>query len=694
MVEAAEHDPATAIPADPRYFTRELTQLQFNDRVLDQARPGMHPLLERLKFVAISDSNLDEFLSIHFSNLLGKVEDNSGDLTPDGRTQTEHLVRVRSALRPFMREQRRVLHEELVPELAAAGIHFRRYGELSPACRAALRERFIAEVFPVCTPLAVDRAHPFPFISNMSLNLGVVLWDTRDGRSFARIKVPNVLPRLLSVPEGDGSEREMAFVWLEDVIANNLDAFFPGVEVRDVCVFRVLRHADLELQELEAEDLRETVQEGVRRRRFGEAVCVQLERQAPELVEEELIRRLDLHPEDVYVVGAPLGLRDLMHLTDLDRPDLKDPPLAPRQPAVVTNATDYFSLLRHRDLLLNHPYEPFKAVFDFVAQAAADQDVLAIKQTLYRIGRRSPIVQSLMDAVERGKQVAVVVELQARGDEENNIEWAEALERAGAHISYGVIGLKTHAKVTLVVRREADGLRRYVHIGTGNYNANPYVDLSLFTSRPEIGVDATELFNVLTGHSHQDRYERLLVAPVSMRPGIIRRIEREIERHRRHGDGHLIFKTNALVDLPMVDALYRASAAGVRVDLIVRGMCTLRPGVPGLSEHIRVRSIVGRFLEHSRVYYFHNGGEAETLIGSADLMERNLSRRVETLAPVLDGALARAVRESILDLALRDTVRATELGPDGVYRAVPAGESPPVDSQHLWASTSLCLTCG
>jgi len=691
MVEAAELASEVGIEQGPRYFTRELSLLQFEERVLEQTRPGTHPLLERLKLLAISDSRIDEFLSIHFAGLLGRVEDGVADLTPDGHTQTEQLHRVRAALSPFMREQRRIFHDELVPELASAGIHFRRYKDLPASQQAALRERFIAEVFPVCTPLAVDPAHPFPFISNMSLNLAVVLWDARDGRSFARIKVPAVLPRLLRVAAERPGEREAAFVWLEDIMANNLGAFFPGVEVREVSLFRVVRDADLELRDLEAEDLRETVQAGVRRRRFGEPVCVQLASTIPEAVEQELIERLDVFPNDVYVTGGPLGLTDLFQVADLDRPDLKDPPHVPRLPPPVAVAADMFSLIRERDVLLRHPFESFTPVIDFVQQAAADPQVLAIKQTLYRVGRASPLVQALLDAVDRGKQVAVVLELQARGDEESNIEWAEALERAGAHVSYGVIGLKTHAKLTLIVRREPDGLRRYVHLGTGNYSANPYTDLSLFTCTPDIGADVTELFNVLTGHSHQDRYDRLLVAPVSMRAGIVSAIEREIGHQQRDGGGHIIFKTNALTDIGIIDTLYRASQAGVRIDLIVRGMCCLRPGVPGLSEGIRVRSIVSRFLEHDRLYYFRNGGADEIYIGSADMMERNLNRRVETLALVLERPLARALKERLLDLYLADSVRANELHADGEYRPVPSDGAPPLNAQLSWTTTPLTL---
>jgi polyphosphate kinase len=679
----------------PRYFTRELSQIQFALRVLEQTRPGAHPLLERVKFLGISDFVLDEFLSIHFAGLLGRVEDGSRELTADGHTLTEQVRRVREALAGVMREQRRIFDEELTPELAAEGIHFRRWMDLTGAQRQHLREYFISTVFPVCTPLAVDSAHPFPFISNMSLNLGVLLWDAKDGTSFARIKVPAVLPRLVRLPGERSSDRERSFIWLEDVIANNLDAFFAGVEVREVSLFRVVRDADIELRELEATDLREEVQEGVRRRRFGETVCVQLAAPMPDAIAEQLMSRLDVYAEDVYITGGPLGLRDLPQLLELDRPDLKDPPLIPRvPPAVSTAAGDLFTLIRHRDVLLHHPFESFKPVWDFIAQAAADPNVLAIKQTLYRVGRQSPIVTSLLEAVDDGKQVAVVLELQARGDEENNIEWAEQLERAGAHVSYGVLGLKTHAKVALVVRREPDGIRRYVHYGTGNYSANPYCDLSFFTARPELGADATALFNVLTGHSHQMKYERLLVAPAGLRASLQRAIEDEIAAHEQHGDGQIILKCNALIDLPMIDALYAASQAGVRVDLIVRGMCSVRPGVPGLSENIRVRSIVGRFLEHSRIYYFRNGGRPRVFIGSADLMPRNLDRRVETIVPVLDPALAGALKENVLDVQLADTMRAHELGPDGVYRPFATENGRTLDSQLAWTSGALSLMRG
>ena len=685
-VEAREERPVAAEPQ--RYFSRELSLLQFHERVLEQTRRGAHPLLERVKFLAIADSNLDEFLSIHFALLLDRVEAGDTSLTPDGYTQMEQTRRVREAMARFMKEQRRIFRDELLPDLEAAGIHLRAYRDLPPENQRGLRQWFLSEVFPVCTPLAVDPAHPFPFISNFSLNLGVVLEDPQSEVAFARIKVPGVLQRLVRVDDGGVDGREAVFVWLEDVIGNNLDAFFHGVDVRDVFRFRLLRDAEIEVPDGVATDLRVAVQAVVRRRRFGEAVCLQLEGEMPAGVAPDLVRRLDVYPEDVYIAGAPLGLRDLAQLVELDRPALKDPVLLPRLPAAVGGGEPLFEAIRRGDILLQHPYESFASVQGFLTQAAADPDVLTIKQTLYRVGRTSPILQSLLEAVDRGKQVAVVLELTARGDEESNIDWAQTLERAGAHVSYGVIGLKTHAKLTLVVRREGDRLRRYVHVGTGNYSATSYADLSLFTCDPAIGADATTFFNMLTGHSRKDRYVHMLVAPAGLRRGLLERIGREIRTHREHGGGHLIFKANGLTDPEMIDALYEASRAGVRVDLLIRGMCCLRPGVPRLSETIRVRSIVGRFLEHSRVYYFRNGGHEEALIGSADLMERNLDRRVEILVPVPDRALAKGLKVRLLDLQLNDTVRATELEANGAYHRAPAGGRE-VDAQLVWTAPSM-----
>jgi polyphosphate kinase len=683
-------DAGEASGAKAPLIASDASLLQFHGRVLQQTRPNAHPLLERVKFLAISDSNLDEFLSLHFSLLLGRVEAGDAAPTPDGLSQTEHLARMRDSVREFMREQRRILADELIPELQSAGLRLLRYQELPEPAKTVLRRWFMAEVLPVCTPLAVDPAHPFPFISNFSLNIGVQLWDEDNGPSFARIKVPSVLPRLIHVP--DAGEAGEGFIWLEDLMSGELNAFFSGAEIRAAFRFRVIRDAELEIEDRDAVDLRDVVRAGVRRRRFGEPVCIQLESGAPQEILDELVARLDLYPEDVFVAGGPLGLCDLSALLDLDRPDLKDPALAPRLPHALRGSADLFATVRHRDLILHHPYESYAPVYDFVARAAADPSVLAIKQTWYRIGRTSPLVQSLLEAVDRGKQVAVVLELQARGDEENNLEWAHRLERAGAHVSYGVIGLKTHAKVTLVVRRESDGLRRYVHVGTGNYSAVPYADLSLFTCHPEIGADATAFFNALTGRSPRTPYRRLLVAPAAMRQGLLDRIDREIAAYRTHGVGHLVFKVNSLTDAPMIDALYRAAEIGVTVRLIVRGMCALQSASPTFGDRLQVVSLVGRFLEHSRVFYFGNGGNPEVLIGSADLMERNLDRRVEVLVPVLDPNLIRALKHDLLDLQWADNARSMLLDVDGIYRARNHVGDGVVDAQNVWTQEHRTLT--
>lgn len=690
VVDSHNSQVEPAAVTDARFFSREMSWLQFNQRVLQQARGTADPLLERLKFLAISDSNLDEFLSIYVAGLLGKAEVKDSELTPDGLTQAQQARRVREGIAAFMHEQRRVLVEELMPELADAGISFARYRQLSATHQEQLRQWFLAEVFPVCTPLAIDPAHPFPFMSNLSVNLGVVLWDSERGRSYARIKAPTMLPRLVRVPDNAVDDADVTFVWLEDIMAHNLDAFFPGVEVRDVCRFRVVRDTELGPADPDTLDLRSTVQAGVRRRRFGRPVCVQLESPHIKATADEWIRRLDVHPEDVYVTAGPLGLRDLAQVLDqLDRPELRDAPLIPRLPAPLAASRDLFAAIRERDLLLHHPFESFQVVIDFIQRAATDPDVLAIKQTLYRVGRKSPLVPALLEALDNGKQVAVALELRAPGDEENNLEWAKTLERAGAHVSYGVVGLNTHAKLAMVVRREPDGLRRYVHISSGNYNANPYADLSLFTCNPGIGADVTELFNMLTGRSRRESFQRLLVAPVSMRGPILARIAREIDCHRQYGRGHIIIKNNNLTDLEVIDALYRASQAGVQVDLIVRGMCCARPGIAGLSENLRVFSVVGRFLEHARAYYFHNGGKEEMFVGSADLMDFSLDSRVDVVAPLLDRSLVRAVKAGLLDLQLSDNVRATVLQPDGAYQPAISGVNPPVDAQLAWTNSHL-----
>jgi polyphosphate kinase len=671
------------------YINRELSWLAFNRRVLEEAQDERNPLLERVKFLSIFSSNLDEFFMIRYSGVREQLQSGVNKPSPNGQMPHEQLQAMRAELLPLMAESQRLLREELLPALRATGIHLLRYDELNQRQRAAAQGYYEREVFPVLTPLAIDASRPFPFISNLNVNLGVVIEDQRLGRRHARVKVPEVLPRLVQLPPeacdpADGEQAPICFVWLEEMIAANLASLFPGKRVVEAYPFRVTRDTDLEIIEDEASDLIETMEENVRKRRFGQVVRLSLDARASEAVRLLLAKNLEIGADDVFLVRGPLRLSALMELYALDRPDLKDPPFMPSAPPALRPGQDLFAAIRQRDILLHHPFDSFAPLIDLVEAAAADPQVLAIKMTLYRVGRNSPIVQALMDAREEGKQVAVLVELKARFDEENNIGWARALEAVGVHVSYGLMGLKTHAKLLLIVRKEADGLRRYVHLGTGNYNpatARIYTDLGLFTCDPAIGADVSELFNVLTGYSEQRVYRKLLVAPAGLRQGVLAKIEREIERHRERGDGRLIFKFNALTDEEMTMALYRAARAGVRVDLIMRGICALRPGIPGLSESASVRSVIGRFLEHSRLYYFHNGGQEELYLSSADLMDRNLDRRVETFFPVQDPGLLAELRE-LLEIYLRDNTQARVLQPDGSYLRLAPGEEPPFGAQR------------
>ncbi|MCL6646734.1 MAG: polyphosphate kinase 1 [Chloroflexi bacterium] len=652
-----------------RYFNRELSWLQFNQRVLNEAKRSRHPLLERVKFVAISDTNLDEFLMVRVSGLLEQVQARVTDLSPDGMTPEEQLAALRPAILAVMRDQRTCLREQLLPALEVAGVRLVSLDQVGPGGRAALDRYFEQEVFPICTPLGFDPGHPFPFISNLSVSLAVVLEDPEGNRRFARVKIPTVIPRLIPVP----GERESTFVWLDELLVANLDKLFPGMAIREVHPFRVIRNADVQIQDLEAGDLLESVQASLERRRFGSVVALQITPTMPEFLRTLLIEKLPVDPADVYTIDPPLGLGALMELTSINRADLKDPPFHPRVPPLLRES-DLFSVIRDHDILLHHPFDSFEPIVELLQQAAADPAVLAVKQTLYRVGAHSPVVEALLRAADRGKQVAVLVELKARFDEENNIEWARALERAGVHVTYGLLGLKVHAKLLLIVRRDREGLRRYVHIGTGNYNpttARLYSDLSLLTCRPEVAADVSELFNFLTGYSRQTSYRKLLVAPYSIRKGIIDRIEREIAHHHQAGGGHIIMKMNQLVDVACVDALRRAAMAGVRVDLIVRGINVLPRNDPAVAANLQLRSILGRFLEHSRAYYFRNGGEEEVWIGSADLMPRNLDHRVEVLAPVEDPELRRLLRDELLALYLRDERGSYLLEPDGSYREPP-----------------------
>jgi polyphosphate kinase len=675
------------------YINRELSWIEFNRRVFEQAQDSRHPLLERVKFISIFDTNLDEFIMVRVAGLKDQLVAHVPSLSPDGLTAEQQMVAVRQALAPLVQEVSHYWRNELIPMLAAHHIYILDYEQLDAPQRDSMRTYFEREVFPVLTPLAVDQGHPFPHISNRSLNLAVAI----SGDHFARVKVPPTpsLPRLVPVPLDKGASGAVAFVWLEQVIAAHLRMLFPGFDVQESYPFRVLRDADIEILEDESSDLLllESIEQGLRERRFGAVVNLVVNPSMPQRIRDLLLEKLEITADDLSTIDEPLGLGDVMELYRLERPELKDPPFTPRTLTQLRNSSDLFTAIRQHDLLMHHPYDSFDSVVEFIREAAHDPDVLAIKQTLYRVGTNSSVVSLLQEAVENGKQVAVLVELKARFDEESNIEWARVLEQAGVHVVYGLVGLKTHTKVALVVRKEADGLRRYVHLGTGNYNATTariYEDLCLLTCRPEIGADASLLFNALTGYARHTTYEKLIVAPLYLRQAILERIEREIRIHQEQGNGYLLFKMNALVDPAIVRSLYRASQAGVRIDLVVRGICCLRPGLPGVSETIRVRSIVGRFLEHSRIYYFGKGGQAEIYMGSADMMQRNLDGRVETLFPIEDSFLCEAVYERILKPFLADTINTRELQSNGSYTPVqPEPGATPFDCQNWFITHPL-----
>ena len=673
------------------YISRELSWLEFNDRVLEEGLDARNPLLERLKFVAIYGTNLDEFFMIRVAAIKQQIEAQVVRRSEDGRTPIEHLEAISERLRGSLPQQMRLLNEELWPALEREGIRLMRVAELDEATQSALERTFDETVFPVLTPLAVDSGHPFPYISNLSLSLAVELEEpTRDGIElhFARVKIPPTLPRFVPVEGASAGERR--FVLLEDLIAHHLDGLFPGMHVRDSYLFRVTRDADLDLQEDEADDLLRAIESELRRRRFGEPVRLELERGMPEYMRDFLCNSLELAPVDCYEIEGLMALSDLWQIVNLPGYEpLRDKPFMPAIPKRLIGATDIFAQIREGDILLHHPYDSFDPVIQFVRQAAEDPKVLAIKATLYRTsGKNSPIVRALLTAAENEKQVAVIIELKARFDEENNIEWAKRLERAGAHVVYGFANQKVHAKTLLVVREDEDGLRRYMHFGTGNYNEKTallYTDLSLFTCRPELGTDDAQLFNALTGFSKVTDYEDLWVAPVTFHRELMARIDRETEHARAGRRAGIRAKINAITEIDVVRGLYRASQAGVPIDLLVRGMCVLRPGVPGVSENIRVRSIVGRFLEHSRIFVFENGGDRETHIASADWMGRNLDRRVELAVPVLDPVIAETLGSHLLTVLLGDNVKSRELQEDGSYRRRSPGPGEmPIEAQRIF----------
>ncbi|MGE3540934.1 MAG: polyphosphate kinase 1 [Candidatus Tectimicrobiota bacterium] len=698
-------DPSTlsAVPTvlvpdleDPAlYINRELSWLQFNARVLDEALDTAQPLLERVKFLAIFAKNLDEFFMIRVSGLRRQVLARVVTTPADGMSPPDQLAAIRTTLDEQLARLETCWHQDLLPQLQSAGLRVCAASALTPAQNQWLRQMFRREIFPQLTPLAFDPTHPFPHMANLSLNLAVVVHTPEHGERFARVKIPDMLPRLLRLPADTQAEGQPSctsqtapgstFVWLETVIAANLDLLFPDVPIIGSYPFRITRDTDLEIREDESADLLTALEEQIDERDFGSAIRLEVTEDAPEPIRTVLMRNLRLEPADVYTSREPLGFADLMGLATLEYPACQDRPFVPALPRPLQQRQSLFEAIRQHDMLLYHPYDSFLPVVEFLREAARDPQVVAIKQTLYRTGSRSPIVEALLEARQEGKQVAVLVELKARFDEESNIAWARALEDEGVHVAYGVLGLKTHAKLCLVVRREQDGLRYYVHMSTGNYNqatSRVYTDLGYFTCQPAIGEDAADLFNALTGYSRKAAYHRLLVAPHTLRTQLLQRIQREIDRQRQHGDGYLAFKMNALVDPLCIQALYRASQAGVRIDLQVRGICCLRPGIPGVSETITVTSIVGRFLEHARIYYFRNGGQDEVLLGSADLMPRNLDRRVELLFPVDNPRLRDTILHDILQVHLRDNVQARRLLPDGSYeRLRPQPGETPLSSQ-------------
>lgn len=677
------------------YVNRELSLLEFQQRVFEEAKDNTNPLLERVKFLAILGSNLDEFFMVRVAGLQKQIAAGVIDLPPDGMTPAEQLAAIRKLALHLMKSARNYWSNTLLTELAGEGIHILDYDQLNKRQKQNVDNYFEEVVFPVLTPLAFDPGHPFPHISNLSLNLALVIRDNKGIEHFARVKVPASLPRLLPLKRSSGGVRKDGtvprnhyFVWLEQVIAANLEQLFPGMEIIEAHPFRVTRDADMVIQELEASDLLETMEESVRRRRFGSVVRISVNDAMPETIREILIENLSVDPKNFYTINSPLGMSNLMSLTQIDRFDLKYPPLR----SVVDDRLrvdeidqNLFNAIQHGDILVHHPYHSFNPVIDFLRLAARDPHVLAIKQTLYRVGRNSPIVKTLLDAREHGKQVAVLVELKARFDEESNIEWAKMLERVGVHVIYGLVGLKTHSKIALVVRKEGDHIRRYVHLATGNYNAitaQLYEDIGMFTCDEEIGADATDLFNYLTGYSTKKEFRKLIVAPINLREKMKALIQQEIDHQKNGKKGRLIFKMNSLVDADMIRALYKASQTGVQIDLFVRGICCLRPGLPGVSENIRVYSIVGRFLEHSRIYYSYNNGDEIIYLGSADLMPRNINRRVEVLFPVESPEIINYLKHVVLDNYLKANLKIRKMNPDGSYERIKIGEKDtPLDIQ-------------
>jgi polyphosphate kinase len=674
---------------DPRLFiNRELSWLDFNRRVLEEAEDLTQPLLERVKFLAICCGNLDEFFMSRVPGLVRQAAKGALEAPPDGMSPSEQLDAIRDRLDRLLEEHARVWRDQLLPELDARGVHVHRMKDLDEEQRASLRKFFERDLFPILTPLAFDLNHPFPFISSGAINLAVVIRDNTGHERFARVKVPSsgLFQRLIRVDRESAATGDAHYVFLEDLVAANLDLLFPGVNIIAAHPFRVTRDAEFEIELDETHDLLTAMEEGLESRRVGDPVRLEVDSDMPRRLADMLASKLELNPHMIYRSSIPLALVDLWQLHGLRRPDLQDAPFLPYMPRLVSNEQTILNNVTDHDVLLYHPYDSFQPLITFLKQAAVDPEVMAIKITFYRIDSQSPLVDALMEARRNGKAVAAVLELKAKFDETNNISWARQMEHAGVHVVYGPVDIKIHAKMCLVVRKSMDGPIRLCHLSSGNYNsktARTYGDIGYMTSDLDIAADVSDLFNSLTGYCRKDDFRKLLVSPMGIRKGMVDRIDREIERHREHGNGRLAFKLNALIDKGIIQALYRASMAGVRVDLNVRGLCSLRPGVPGISDNIRVTSIISRFLEHSRIYYFRNGGEEEILLGSSDMMTRNLDRRVEVLFPITDERLREAVKENILEIHLRDNVKARELLPDGSWRRVVRREGEvPLDSQE------------
>lgn len=672
-------------PDGATILNRDLSLLEFFRHVLDEALDPSQPILERIKFLAIFASNLDEFFMIRVSGLMEKLGA-VVEVPADGYSRAELLAEIKARVTEMTDIQMQCLREQLLPELAKHGIVLSKYADLSKEEKQAMDRYFKEKVYPTLTPQAVDPSHPFPYISGGSINVALTVRPEMRKRVrrahknsgdefFVRVKIPPFVPRFVPV-----NENETRYILIEDLVAANIRLFAPEANPETCYNFRITRDGDIELREAEAEDLLTMMEENLKQRRFGDVVRLEVSSSMPGEMVAYLAKSLEISDDDVYFVDGPLNVTDAFAISGLERPELKYPALTVTTPAILKNDESLFDIVRRRDVLLHHPYMPYSIITDFLREATEDPEVLAIKMCLYRIGEDSPIAPLLIEASERGKQVTALIEIKARFDEANNIEWGKRLEHAGVHVVYGLLGLKTHAKTTLIVRREGNNLRRYVHLATGNYNpatSTVYTDLGLLTADDAVGEDVTALFNYLTVYSEPESFKKLLIAPVTLRPRMLEMIAREAENAAAGKPARIIAKLNRLADREIITALYEASQAGVEIDLIVRGVCTLRPGIPGLSENIRVRSIVGRLLEHSRTYYFENGGDPEVYIGSSDWMPRNLDRRVEVISPVRDPHFRKYLAEEYLEAYLKDNTKAWILQPDGQYIRAPRGEDEP-----------------